>query len=73
MTKPSNPSSDAVYFDGAACVKETEKAVLVTADDLDGETWIPKSQVHDDSEICGEGDEGTLAVTRWFAEKENLV
>lgn len=39
--------------------------------------WIPKSVVHDDSEVyrAGHGDdgsEGTLVVARWFAEKEGL-
>ena len=73
MTRLANPSPDAHYLDGAECLKETDKALLVTADDLDQETWIPKSQVHDDSEVCHRGDTGTMAITKWMAEKLGLA
>jgi hypothetical protein len=67
-----NPSHDAVYFDGCKVKAETAMAVLVVIPDLDKEVWIPKSQLHDDSELACKGDEGTLAITEWFAEKEGL-
>ena len=35
--------------------------------------WIPKSVVHEDSEVSSEGDTGTIVLIRWFAEKEGLV
>jgi hypothetical protein len=38
----------------------------------DIEIWIPKSVIHDDSEVYKEGAEGKLVVARWFAEKEGL-
>ena len=74
MTRLRNPSEDAVYFEDARCKAETPKAILVKIDTRDGkkEVWVPKSQVHDDSEIAGRDDEGTLAITEWFAEKEGL-
>jgi len=41
---------------------------------VDGEdTWIPKKLIHDDSEVCVEGDEGTLAIPEWLAEDEGLM
>lgn len=48
----------------------TDKAILVVLDDQDGyETWVPKSQIHDDSEVFGgEVRKGQLVVMRWFAE-----
>lgn len=62
--------NDPVYID-CDCIKETEKAILVN---IDGEEkWIPKSQVVEQSDVQGEGDSGTLAITRWFAEKEGLA
>jgi len=67
-----NPSSDAVYFDGCTVEAETAKAVLVVIPDLNKKVWIPKSQVHEDSEVEEKGDEGALAITAWFAEKEGL-
>ncbi len=56
---------------GIATVKATtDKAILVVLDDQDGyETWVPKSQIHDDSEVFGgEVRKGQLVVMRWFAE-----
>ena len=66
-TRVRNRSSDAIYYDGCTCVGETPKAIKVDIPDLGEEQWIPKSQVHDDSEVYAKGDEGTLAVTNWFA------
>lgn len=52
----------------------TAKAVLVQ---LKGsQTWIPKSVIHEDSDVtedADKGDEGELFVKEWFAEKEGLV
>lgn len=63
-------SDDAVRLE-ARCVRATSNAILV---DVDGEeVWIPQSCVHDDSEVWKRGDEGTLVVTRWIAEKKGLA
>lgn len=35
-------------------------------------TWIPKSQITDDSEVYEMGGEGKLVITGWFANKEGL-
>lgn len=54
-------------------VRETEKAVLVRIE-YTGRTvelWIPKSVLHDDSEITPDsdiGDEGEVIVKFWWAE-----
>ena len=50
---------------------ETDLALLCIIDDK--QRWIPKSVVHEDSEVQSEGDIGTIIVMRWFAEKEGLV
>jgi hypothetical protein len=51
--------------------RETEKALLIRIDDK--EIWVPKSVIHDDSEVFDMGDncEGTVVVHRWWAEKNN--
>jgi hypothetical protein len=50
---------------------ETSKALLV---EFEGEkVWIPRSQIHDDSEVYAEGHTGTLIVSRWIAEQKGLV
>lgn len=50
---------------------ETDLALLCIIEDK--QRWIPKSVVHEDSEVSGEGDSGTIIIMRWFAEKEGLV
>lgn len=60
-----------VRITGVICKKETEKALLV---DIDGEEhWLPKSQIHDDSEVYAEGGEGVLVITEWIAEQKGLA
>lgn len=34
--------------------------------------WIPKSVIHDDSEVYGEGHQGDVVVEEWWADKEGL-
>lgn len=63
--------SEPVSFEDVACEAETEKAIKVL---IDGEMhWIPKSLVHDDSEVWRDGDYGTLVIPEWFAAKEGLL
>ena len=50
------------------CLRQTDKAILVIVDGE--EEWVPQSQVDDDSEVWQEGDEGTLVVSGWFADKK---
>ncbi len=47
---------------------ETAKAILFVPDDGE-QFWVPKSCVHDDSEIWKKEDSGKLVVKSWWAEK----
>jgi hypothetical protein len=69
MRRHTDSADEVERFDDATCVRETDKAILVKQDDL-GEVWIPRSQVHDDSEVYEEGGEGELVVKAWFARKQ---
>ena len=60
-----------VELEDVAVEAETDLALLCTIDDK--KRWIPKSVVHEDSEVSGDGDTGTIVIMRWFAEKEGLV
>lgn len=51
------------------CIKETPMAILCKPAD-GGSFWVPQSQVHDDSDVWKEGQEGELVVTSWYAKKE---
>lgn len=53
------------------CIHETEKAVLVKLSDC--KLWVPKSQLHDDSEVFGKGMKGRVVVKFWWAEKQELA
>jgi hypothetical protein len=53
-------------------LRETEKALLVSLESGE-EKWLPKSQIHDDSEVWEVGQSGDVVVKKWFAEKEGLA
>ncbi len=59
----------------AQCIRMTEKALLVQLETESDARWIPKSQVHDDSEVYDDDKNasGKLVVTEWFANKEGLI
>jgi len=59
-----------VEFPGVECEKETDRALLVTIKGQ--EHWIPKSHVHDDSEVFSEGDHGKLIISEWIATQKGL-
>lgn len=61
-----------VEFEKAFCDNESGKAIHVLLEDGTA-LWLPKSIVHDDSEVYQKGDEGTLVLPEWFAIKEGLV
>lgn len=57
----------------ARVVRETDRAILVTLEDGDEEVWVPKSVIHDDSEVYSEKNgEGELIVHEWWAGKNGF-
>ena len=57
----------------AVALRETDKAILVEAPIFDEEQWVPKSQIHDDSEVWGAKrgrNVGSLIVTMWIAQQK---
>lgn len=63
---------DTTTFDVDAVEAESEKAILV---EIEGEkVWVPKSQIHDDSEVYSKASGGgELVVSTWWATKKGLV
>jgi len=60
-----------VEFEDVTVVRETDAAILC---DIDGdEVWIPKSQIHDDSEVYEMSTSGTLIIPEWLAVEKELV
>lgn len=68
----------AAIIDRAECISETRAALLVRFADPPRSTvtiWIPKSVVHDDSEVfdAGRNARGRLVLLAWWAEREGLT
>lgn len=63
----------------ARCKAETSKgnpdegAILCEVDSMDEPLWVPKSQVHGDSEVYREGTSGDLVVMEWWARKKGFA
>ena len=64
-------ADETVEIDDVTVEAETDRALLCVIDE--GQRWITKSVVHEDSEVFEQGDQGTLVLFRWFAEKEGFV
>ena len=63
-----------VKFDGCRGVYATDKGLLVSIPELDTEPlWVPQDHIHQDSEVYRKGDEGTLIISDWIAEKKGWV
>lgn len=67
MSGMDDEGHDAGY---AKAIAETDAAILVVI--LEDKFWIPKSVIHEDSEVFKKGGEGTLVVMEWWAEKGHL-
>jgi len=65
-------SSDATSLGDGKALRETDAAVLVELETGE-EKWIPKSCLHDDSEVWKANQAGDVVVKTWWAEKEGLV
>lgn len=63
--------NDGVSLGHAVVTGDTEKGIWVEAEEVDEErTFIPYSQIHDDSEVYKyDSPPGELIVTTWFAKK----
>lgn len=59
-----------VTLEDCEALKETEKALLVYINLMNEDHWIPHDHIaQEESEVLREGDEGTLVITDWIAEK----
>ena len=63
--------SDKHEFENAKCIRETDAALLIEVAELGDQLWIPKSAVHDDSEVYQKDDDGKLIVLAWWARKQD--
>lgn len=64
---------ECVSFKDVRCERESDKAILVSIPDYEQPMWIPRSQIHEDSEVYGEGHTGTLVISEWIAKQKDLI
>lgn len=64
---------DELLIENCFIIHETEKAVLIECDFFDENQWVPKSVIHDNSEIWRDGQCGDLTIKLWFAEKQDWI
>lgn len=55
------------------CFWENDKSIGVRGGIFDDTQFIPKSQIHDDSEVYKKHMSGKLIINEWFAEKKGWV
>lgn len=70
---PNEYLEDYIEVEDCAGIGETQMAVKVIRHDTGMMFWVPKSVIHDDSEVWKTFTEGNLIVTKWWAEKRGLV
>lgn len=58
------------WFEDVEVKHETEMAILCVVDG--NEVWIPKSIIHDDSEVFKAGTTGRLIIPEWLAKAKGL-
>jgi hypothetical protein len=64
---------DYVEFEDSKGLSDTQMAVHVKCAEVAKSFWVPKSIIHDDSEVYKAFTEGRLIISKWWAEKRGLV
>jgi hypothetical protein len=65
--------SETYKVEDVVCTAESDAAIKVEGSDIGEPTWVPKSQIDDDSEVYAKGTEGTLIVTEWIAKQKGWL
>lgn len=71
----SKEGNDPVTFEDCEGIRLNQSLLmlLVSCDSWDKDYWIPRSLIHDDSEVYRPGTTGTLIIPRWIAEKKGMI
>lgn len=60
--------SKSICVEDVSCERETAAAILV---EIEGEEmWVPKSQIHEDSEVYEKDTSGSLIVSKWWGKQK---
>ena len=67
-------STDDGYIVGTGeVVGQNEYSLLFRMDNDGTEDWYTTSQIHDDSDVKGLGDYGTLIISTWLAKQKGFL
>lgn len=71
----STNTDNKVEFENVKALRlsDSGKALLCSGLVDGSDTWVPVSQLHDDSEVFEPNHEGTLVVSQWWATQAGLV
>lgn len=75
MTGPWERNDESIDLGEGNVIASTDKALRVQLESGD-KPWVPRSQIHDDSELYSEEaphNTGHLVVRAWWAEKAGLA
>lgn len=70
---PNEYLEDYIEFEDCEGLTDTDLAVHVWNHITNRKFWVPKSVIHDDSEVWRRFTEGNLIVSKWWAEKKGLL
>jgi len=76
MDRSRDSVNESVTLGIGECALERPKAILVAMPDefeLLVDRWIPKSVIHDDSEVYRAGTSGKVVVLAWWAHAQGIV
>jgi hypothetical protein len=76
MDRSRDSGTEPVTIGKGECVLDRPTAILVAMLDAHGspvDRWIPKSVVHDDSEVYRAGTAGKVVVRAWWAREHGIV
>ena len=71
MTRWNRDEDEHYVLDDAKAVAESQSKLALRVKTREkGEFWVPKSVIHDDSEVYEKGHEGKLCIQLWWCEKQ---
>lgn len=71
MSKTDDGAHDPHVLGHGECLLERPLAIKVAIDGDQEPKWVPKSVLHDDSEVFSKGDTGKIVVEAWWGEKSS--
>lgn len=69
MRKTDDGAHDPFVLGTGECTLERPLAILVSLEGVPAPKWVPKSVLHDDSEVFSKGDIGKVVVEAWWGEQ----